>query len=223
MNKVVRLFKALAWCEVIVALIVFCWGEHIVKAYAADLQQMEFAKVLEWESIPIQESIDRELDFQLQEMLEEQYLAQYQAQYQAQLQALLENAEIEDVADTANVEPAVVLNEYAIKVQGIEPIVKTFSATGYCPCSKCCGKSDGITAAGTKATQNHTLAAGRNYPIGTIIYIPKFADWPNQGWFVVEDRGGAISDSRLDVFFNEHQVAWNFGRQSLECYIYLPE
>ena len=29
--------------------------------------------------------------------------------------------------------------------------------------------------------------------------------------FVVEDRGGAIKDNRLDRFFNTHQEALNWG------------
>ena len=34
----------------------------------------------------------------------------------------------------------------------------TFKLTAYCACEKCCGKSDGITASGTKATEGRTIA-----------------------------------------------------------------
>lgn len=41
-----------------------------------------------------------------------------------------------------------------------EPQTKTMTvvATAYCPCVKCCGKSDGITASGVKARENRTIA-----------------------------------------------------------------
>ena len=110
----------------------------------------------------------------------------------------------------------------AKQVEGITPTVKTFNTSAYCSCAKCCGKTNGITASGAKATGWYTLAAGKSYKLGTIIYIPAFADKPNGGWFVVQDRGGAISDSKLDVYMDTHEQALQFGRRSLECYIYEP-
>lgn len=40
------------------------------------------------------------------------------------------------------------------------------------------------------------------------------------GWFVVQDRGGAISDNRIDIYFDTVQECIQFGRRNLECYIY---
>lgn len=109
----------------------------------------------------------------------------------------------------------------AKKVAGKTPVVKTFNTSAYCSCSKCCGKTNGITASGAKASSWYTLAAGSGYPIGTVIYIPYFKDKPNGGWFVVQDRGGAISNNRLDVYMGTHSQALQFGRRSLECYVYM--
>jgi 3D (Asp-Asp-Asp) domain-containing protein len=106
------------------------------------------------------------------------------------------------------------------KVDGITPVVKTFNTSAYCSCAKCCGKTNGITASGAKATSWYTLAAGSAYPIGTIIYIPALKNKPNGGWFVVQDRGGAISNGKLDVYMSTHTQALQFGRKSLECYVY---
>ena len=93
----------------------------------------------------------------------------------------------------ATINPATTASTTLAKsVEGITPIVKNFNTSAYCSCSKCCGKSTGITASGAKATAWYTLAAGSGYKIGTVIYIPAFADKPNGGWFVVQDRGGAI-------------------------------
>lgn len=84
----------------------------------------------------------------------------------------------------------------------------------------CCGKTNGITASGAPASEWYTLAAGSVYPIGTVIYIPYFKDKPNGGWFVVQDRDGAISSDRLDIFYDSHSAALQFGRRYLECYVY---
>lgn len=78
-----------------------------------------------------------------------------------------------------------------------------------------------MTSSGVKATSWYTLAAASSYPIGTIIYIPYFKDKPNGGWFVVQDRGGAISNNRLDVYMGTHNQALQFGRRTLECYVYM--
>ena len=56
--------------------------------------------------------------------------------------------------------------------------------------------------------------------MGTVIYIPYFKDKPNGGWFVVQDRGGAISSSKLDIFMGSHGQALQFGRHNLTCYVY---
>ena len=84
-----------------------------------------------------------------------------------------------------------------------------FTATGYCSCSSCCGISTGITASGAKAQANHTVAMPKAYPFGTKIEIK------NLGEFVVEDRGGAINGNKLDIYFNTHQEALNWGRRTV--------
>ena len=108
----------------------------------------------------------------------------------------------------------------AKKVQGITPTVKSFNTSAYCSCAKCCGKTNGITASGAKATAWYTVAAGRGYAMGTVIYIPALKDKPNGGWFVVQDRGGAISNSKLDVYMGSHSAALQYGRKTLEAYVY---
>ena len=108
----------------------------------------------------------------------------------------------------------------AKKVAGITPTVKSFNTSAYCSCAKCCGKTNGITASGAKATEWYTVAAGKGYKMGTVIYIPALKDKPNGGWFVVQDRGGAISNSKLDVYMGSHSAALQYGRKTLEAYVY---
>lgn len=116
-------------------------------------------------------------------------------------------------------------NSLAAKAAGKTPSVVTLNASAYT--ASTCGKSPGqkgygITASGARATAWCTVAAGKGYPLGTIIYIPYFANKPNGGWFVVQDRGGAISNNKLDVYMNTYNECINFGRRNLECYVYLP-
>ena len=87
-------------------------------------------------------------------------------------------------------------------------------ATAYCPCVKCCGKNDGITASGEKAVQGVTVAADTKVlPFGTKIYID------GVGERIVQDSGGAIKGNRIDLYFSDHQSALNFGRQTREVFI----
>ena len=105
----------------------------------------------------------------------------------------------------------------ASKVEGITPKVTTLNTSAYCAAS-CGGNTK--TASGATATAWYTVAAGKGYAIGTIIYIPYFANQPNGGWFVVQDRGGAITNNKLDVFMSSYSECTSFGRRNLECYIY---
>ncbi len=112
----------------------------------------------------------------------------------------------------------------AKKVAGITPIVKTLNTSAYT--ASTCGKSPsskgyGVTACGTKASSWYTVAAGKAYPIGTVIYIPSLKNKPNGGWFVVQDRGGAISNNKLDIYMNTYNECIQFGRKNIECYIYM--
>ena len=89
----------------------------------------------------------------------------------------------------------------------------TVVATAYCPCVECCGKSDGITATGVKAKANHTIAADpKILPYGTEMLC-------SLGEFVVEDCGGAIKGNKIDIFFNEHQEALDFGVKELTIWV----
>ena len=88
-----------------------------------------------------------------------------------------------------------------------------FTLTGYCPCVKCCGKNDGITASGKKATANHTVAVDKSkIPLGSKLII-------NGKTYYAEDVGGAIKGNRIDIFFNTHQEALNFDRQPGDVYL----
>lgn len=115
-------------------------------------------------------------------------------------------------------------NTLQAKVAGLTPKVVTLNTSAYT--ASTCGKKPtdsgyGKTASGSYASAWYTVAAGKGYPIGTIIYIPYFANKPNGGWFVVQDRGGAIKNNKLDVYMNTYDECIQFGRRNLECHIYV--
>lgn len=87
-----------------------------------------------------------------------------------------------------------------------------WTLTAYCSCSKCCGKSDGITASGHVLSSSDHLkvcAAPKEIPFGTVINIS--GGW--SGSVEVVDRGGSIKGKRLDIYCSSHQEALNFGRK----------
>lgn len=94
-------------------------------------------------------------------------------------------------------------------------------ATAYCPCERCCGswalnRPDGIvyTASGAEAVQGVTIAADWSiYPPGTVLFVEGL------GEMVVQDRGGAIQGQKIDVYFESHDDALQFGRQNVRFYI----
>lgn len=86
-------------------------------------------------------------------------------------------------------------------------------ATAYCSCTKCTD-GDGITATGTKATAGRTIAVDPSiFPYGTEIVI-------NGNKYTAEDCGGAIKGKKVDIFFNTHEEALNFGKQVLTAYYF---
>lgn len=89
----------------------------------------------------------------------------------------------------------------------------TYLLSAYCPCASCCGKSDGITATGTQATQGRTIAVDpRTIPYGSQVII-------NGHTYTAEDCGGGIKGNRIDVFFNSHAEALVFGMQYADVYL----
>jgi 3D (Asp-Asp-Asp) domain-containing protein len=87
--------------------------------------------------------------------------------------------------------------------------------TAYCPCPKCCGSySDGRTACNHRIRQGDVfVAADSEYPFGTEMVI---AGYNNSRAVKVLDRGGVIKGNRLDVFFNSHKEALNWGVRHID-------
>ena len=88
----------------------------------------------------------------------------------------------------------------------------TGNITAYCGCSKCCGKwatnnSVKYGASGMKLVSGYSVASDY-YPMGTILYIEGY------GKVQVADRfGSGHGKSRIDMYFDSHSTALQWGRQ----------
>ena len=90
----------------------------------------------------------------------------------------------------------------------------TCSISHYCNCSTCSGSYGNTTASGATPSVNRTVAMGRNVPFGTKIRIGN-----DPTVYTVEDRGGAIGRSDVDVFVGSHSEANRRGRYNAPVYI----
>ena len=87
-----------------------------------------------------------------------------------------------------------------------------FFITGYDPyCVHCCGKANGITASGTKATVGRTIATSKKYPFGTKLYIEGY------GTYIVEDRG--VSGNVIDVVAESHEACYALTKHNVNVYV----
>lgn len=85
-----------------------------------------------------------------------------------------------------------------------------FTAYAYCACKKCCGKwARGITASGTTAQQGRTIAVDpKVIPLGTHVFV-------NGQEYIAEDTGSGINNRTIDIFFNSHQAALQWGKRTV--------
>ncbi|HMP91174.1 MAG TPA: 3D domain-containing protein [Kiritimatiellia bacterium] len=120
---------------------------------------------------------------------------------------------------------------------GVKEQTYRLVTTAYCPCGTCCGwkrnwygkpviaygpnrgqpKAVGITASGTRARPGTIAADTTIFPFGTVMYIPGY------GYGVVEDRGGAIKGYHIDLYYNSHKTALQWGREIKEVKVWMPQ
>lgn len=99
-------------------------------------------------------------------------------------------------------------------------------ATAYCSCQKCCGKyalnrpkdENGnpivYAATGAICKPNHTIAVDPNYiPYGTVV------EYNGIKW-VAEDCGGGVKGYHIDIYYDDHQEALNWGRRTITVKVY---
>ena len=134
----------------------------------------------------------------------------YKVKYQNDVE--IEKSVISEVVVQEPVDKIVQVQKKVTSRSSTLPRVSSTSTTGgtvykitaYCPCAKCCGKTNGRTASGTRATAGRTVAASSKFSFGTKLNIGGHV-------YTVEDRGGAINGNKIDIFVNSHAEALAWG------------
>lgn len=116
-------------------------------------------------------------------------------------------------------------NEYIEELEPEYISLGEFRLTAYCPCEICCeecaynrpvdeyGNTIVYTASGKIAQEGYTIAADPDVlPYGTIVYIDGHE-------YEVQDCGGAITNNSIDIYFDTHEAACEFGLQYGEVFI----
>lgn len=107
--------------------------------------------------------------------------------------------------------------------QAIKPVsLGEFKLTAYCSCSKCCGKwaynrPNGIVygAIGEELKEDYSIAVDPEViPYKTEVII-------SGKTYKAQDCGGAIKGNRIDVYFEDHNDALEFGVQYAEVFVNL--
>lgn len=102
-----------------------------------------------------------------------------------------------DAAENAEAEPGAFLG--------------SFDVTAYCGCDGC-SKGNALTYAGTKPKADHTISADLDvFPLGTQLVIDGTV-------YTVEDTGSGVDGNHLDIYFDSHEEALEYGRQTEEVY-----
>ena len=97
-----------------------------------------------------------------------------------------------------------------------------FKLTAYCSCEKCCGiwaynRPNGVVygAIGEELKEGYSIAVDPNIiSYGSEVII-------NGKTYKAQDCGGAIKGNRIDVYFNDHDDALEFGVQYADIFIKL--
>lgn len=131
---------------------------------------------------------------------------------------------LQEVAEGENI----IINE-GIPDNFIDAIDVT--ATAYCLCKKCTGKTPsnpdyGRTASGlviVPGTNMKVIAVDpKLVKLGTHVYVQGLNGAADYGYAIAADTGGAIKNRKIDLYMDSHQDCLKWGRRTVRLYI-LPD
>ncbi len=106
--------------------------------------------------------------------------------------------------------------------------VYEMTATAYCLCQKCCGKTPdhpyyGYTASGLKiipGTGMKVIAVDPTViPLNTHVYVEGLNGAWDYGYAIAADTGGAIKNQKIDLYMDSHSEALKWGRRTVNVYL----
>ena len=144
------------------------------------------------------------------------------------------------VTDDTNYKPPSVIPETTEPpVKETEPVVTEpeiqepklvslgrFKLTAYCGCRKCCGKYADNRPVDENGNVIVTGSIGVRLEAGISIAVdPRVIPYHtevviNGHTYTAHDTGGNIKGNRIDVYFDNHEDAWDFGTQYAEVFVY---
>lgn len=95
------------------------------------------------------------------------------------------------------------------------------TVTHYDVCVECCGKTDGITASGVKATPGVTVAVDPDViPLGADVLV----DYGDEEihYYKADDVGGAIQGNRIDLCVETHEESLQLGQRTATVWWVIP-
>ncbi|GMX64527.1 3D domain-containing protein [Paenibacillus elgii] len=119
-----------------------------------------------------------------------------------------------------------VLTKFALmdSIEELQPVdspdvYKIYSVTAYTSGYESTQKKKGhplygITASGERVREGVTAACPKSLEFGTKIYVKEI-----DHTYICQDRGGAIKENHLDIYFDDLKKAKEFGRQKLHVKI----
>lgn len=102
------------------------------------------------------------------------------------------------------------------------------TATAYCLCKKCCGKSPenpnyGNTHSGLKIVPGSgikVIAVDPNViPLNTKVYVEGLNGAWDYGYAIAADTGSAIKELKIDLYMDTHTEALEWGRRKVNVYL----
>lgn len=102
------------------------------------------------------------------------------------------------------------------------------SATAYCLCKKCCGKTPdnpyyGYTHSGLKiepGTGMKVIAVDPSIiPLKSKVYVEGLNGAWDYGYAVAADTGSAIKELKIDLYMDTHEEALQWGRKKVKVYV----
>lgn len=154
----------------------------------------------------------------------------YQAQNEHE-KKITQETESDDVdfivEETETVETEIVILEEELEegVSDEKISLGEFKLTAYCSCEKCCGKwalnrpKDENGKDIVYGSTGNILVAGTSIAVDPSV-IPYGSQVEINGHtYTAHDTGGAIKGNRIDVYFDSHQEARNFGVQFAEVFL----
>ncbi len=104
------------------------------------------------------------------------------------------------------------------KQQELYASSNTFTVYGYCPCDQCCDKEDKLTFTEVEALEGRTVAVDPNIiPLGSTVLI--YYEDELVGIFQAEDVGGDIKGNVIDMYFENHSDALEWGNKQCEVIV----